>query len=193
MLAPWKESYDKPRQRIKKQRHHLADKDLHSQSYGFSSSHVQRESWTIKNAECRRMDAFKLWCWRRLLRVPWTARRAKQSILKEINPEYSLEGLMVMLQYFGPLMQRADSLEKSLMLGEIGGKRRRGKQRIKWLDSIINSVDMSLSKLQEIVEDKGTWCATVHGVAKSQTQLSNWKTTTHFIPVLHGANDSRMI
>ena len=98
MLAPWKESYDKPRQRIKKQRHHFANKDLHSQSYGFSSSHVQRESWTIKNAECRRMDAFKLWCWRRLLRVPWTARRWNQSILKEINPEYSLEGLMLKLE-----------------------------------------------------------------------------------------------
>ena len=175
MFASWQESYDKPRQCPEKQRHYSANKGPYSQVFPVVTYGC--ESWTIKKAECRRVDAFERWCWRRLLRVPWTARWSKQSILREINPEYSLKGLMLKLklQYFGHLTQTADSLDKSLMLGKTESRRRRGWG---WVDGIADSMDMNLGKLCEMVRDREAWHAAVHGVSKSLTWLGDWTTTT---------------
>ena len=169
MLTPWKESYDQPRQHIKKQRYYFANKVHLVKVMVFPVVMYGYEIWTTKKAECRRIDAFELWCWRRLLRVPWTARRSNQSVLKEISPEYSLEGLILklQLQYFGHMMRRTDSFEKTLMLGKTEGRRRRGGQRRRWLNGITDSMGLSLSQHRERVKDKEVWCAALLGLAKN--------------------------
>ena len=192
MLAPWKKSYDKPGQCIKKQTYYFANKGPSSQSYGFSSSHVQmweldqKEGWVPKNW------CFELWCWKRLLRVPWAARRSNQSILREIDPEYSLEGLMLKLklQCFGYLMWKANSLKKTPMLERIEGRRRRGWQRMRWLDGITDTMGMSLSKLQELVMDREAWRAAIHGIESvGQDWVTKLNWTEHRQPLMFCVKD----
>jgi len=186
MLAPWKKAMTNL-DSISKSRDITLPTKVHIvKAMVFPVIMYGYESWTVRKAECRRIDAFELWCWRRLLRDPWTARRSNQSILKEISPECSLEGLMLKpkCQYFGHLMQRADSLEKTLMLGKIEGRRKRGWQRMSWLDGITDSIDMNLSKLWEMVKNGKAWHASVHRVAKSWTRLSDWTAATVVVLVL---------
>ena len=179
-VSPCKKSYDKPIQCIKKERYHFADNGPHSQSHGFPTVMHSCQSWTIKRAEHQTSDAFELWCWRRVLRVPWTASRSNQSNLKERSPEYSLEGLMLTLklQYFGYLMWRADSLEKTLMLGKIEGRGRSRWQRMRWLMASSTQWTRVWANAGRIVKGREAWQAAVHGVTKSQAQLSDWTTTT---------------
>ena len=193
MLASWKKSYDKPKQHIKKHRCYFADKGLNGQSYAFSSSHVRCVSWTIKKAECQRTDAFELWCWRRLLRISWTARRSNQWILKEINPKHSLKSwCWSWSSNVWPLDAKSQLFGKDPDLSKPECRRRTRWQRMRWLDDITDSLDMSLSKLQEMVKDREARSTAVHEIVKSWIWLSNWTTVTMFRSLKHRSATSRI-